>query len=316
MKAPFVIIPELTAVAAAYQQANLIADQVLPRVFVGTEDFRYQKYSLAESFTVPETLVGRKSAPNQVEFTGTEVTDSTQDRGLDAPVPNKDSMQWAAARAAGQSRMPDPKLRATTQVTSLIHTAREARVAGLVFNPASYGTANKLTLSGSAQWSDYANSNPQTDITTALDSMIMRPNKAVFGRAAWSRVSQHPKIAAAVFKFGSTAGNVSRQAFADLFELEEVLVGDGWINTAARGQPAAMVRLWGKHCTFMHQNMQADTQFGVTFGFTAQFGEIIAGEIVDSDIGLSGGVRVRVGERVKELLTANDLGFGIFNCVA
>lgn len=313
-KGPFVIVPELTAIAVAYRQPSFIADRVLPRVPVNTKEFRYQKYALGDAFTVPETLVGRKGQPNQVEFGSTEVTASCEDHALDAPVPNDDITQWEKARATNVGS-PNPLMRATKQVTQLIETRREKRAADLVFDAANYATANKTTLSGTGQWSDYVNSDPQSAIANALDTMIMRPNIAVFGRLTWSVLSRHPKMCAAIFKNGTNAGQISRQAFADLFELEEVLVGDAWFNTAPKGQPASVTRLWGKHVSFMHRNMEADTEFGVTFGMTAQFGGRVAGTIEDADIGMNGGKRARAGESVKEVLTANDLGYLFKNAV-
>jgi hypothetical protein len=238
-----------------------------------------------------------------------------QDHGLDAPVPNRDIEAYERARGMGQ-KVTDPMMRATRQVMQLVLTAREKRVADLVFNAANYATANKLTLSGTSQWSDFTNSNPQVAITDALDSMIMRPNVAVFSRAVWSKLSMHPKLCAAVFKNGTNAGVISRQAFADLFELDEVLVGEGWINTAAKGQAANVVRVWGKHASFVHRNMNADTEYGITFGMTARFGDRIGGYIEDPDMGLRGGKRARSGESVKELITANDLGYLFSNAVA
>lgn len=314
-KTPFIIVPELTAIAVAYRQGNLIADQVLPYVPVNTQEFRYRKFGVADDFTVPATLVGRKGRPQQVEFGETEVTDSTQDHALDAPVPNADIEAYERARSAGQTGGTDPMMRATSQVMQLGMTAREKRVADLVFNANSYAPANRATLSGTAQWSDYTNSNPQTAITTALDSMIMRPNIAVFGRRTWSVLSQSPRITAAVYRNGASAGSVTRQQFAELFELDEVLVGDGWINTAAKGQAPTVVRLWGNHAAFIHRNMNADTEFGITFGFTARWGNRIGGFVEDPDMGMRGGRRARAGESVKEVITANDLGYLFTNAV-
>lgn len=308
-KAPFVIVPELTAIAVAYRQANFIADEVLPRVPVNTKDFKYQKYALGDAFTVPETAVGRKGTPNQVEFGSTEVTDSVVDQALDAPVPNDDIEQWEKAQANKMAGAANPLYRATTGVQQLVQTRREKRAADLVFNAASYGANNKRALSGTDQWSDFVNSKPQDDIANALDGMVMRPNIAVFGRAVWSILSRHPKLCAAVFKNGSNAGLINRQQFAELFELDQIYVGDAWFNTAKKGQPATVTRLWGKKAALLHRNMQADTDFGITFGMTAQFGGRVAGTIEDSDIGMRGGKRVRSGESLKELITADDLGF-------
>jgi hypothetical protein len=54
----------------------------------------------------------------------------------------------------------------------------------------------------------------------------------------------------------------------------------------------------------------------VTFGFTGEWGNRLAGTITDSDIGMRGGERVRVGESVKELISASDAGYLITGAVA
>lgn len=320
-KAPFVVTPELTAVAVAYKNGKMIADEALPRVTVDKEVFKHRVYPVAEGFTVPQTLVGRTGQPNQVQFSGTEVDSSTQDHGLDVPVPNKDQMNAAAQNAqnaaqVGSKQTVDPRKRAAMMVTNLIELRREKRAADLVFNPASYAVGNQQTLSGTGQWSDYANSNPQTAIMNAMDLMIMRGNIGIFGRRTWTAFAQHPKICKAVFGNNTDAGFVTRQQVAELLELDDILVGEGWINTAAPGQPGNLVRVWGNHASFIHRDMMADADYGVTFGYTAQFGQRVAGEIDDPDIGLYGGVRVRVGESVRELVTAGDLGYYFQNAVA
>ncbi|MFI5443650.1 hypothetical protein [Polaromonas sp. UC242_47] len=142
--------------------------------------------------------------------------------------------------------MPDPKLRAAQGLTELILVKREARAASLVFNAANYGAGNKQTLVGQAQWSDYANSNPQADILAAQDAMIMKGNIGVIGRAVWTVLRQHPKMCKAIFGNNTDAGIISRRQFADHFELDELYVGEGWLNTARKGQAPAMTRVWGQ----------------------------------------------------------------------
>lgn len=313
---PFFISPELTAIAVMYTQANLIADEVLPRVPVVTESFVYNKYALGDAFTAPETLVGRKSAPNQVEFASTPVTATTQDHGLDAPIPNKDLLAWREAKAAGLTKAADPLARATKMLTQLMVTRREKRTADLVFNAASYGASNQATLSGTSQWSDYANSDPVPTILAALDAMIMRPNYAIFGRKVATKLATHPAIIKAVYGVASQKGVVSMSMLAEVLQVEKILIGEGWLNTAAKGQVPNMTRIWGNHAAFVCRNVEADTQYGVSFGLTAQWGDRVAGTIVDPDIGLRGGERVRTGEAVIELVTANDLGYFFQNAVA
>ncbi len=314
---PFVIVPALTAIAVAYRQSKLIADLVLPRVPVNTEQFRYIKYALADAFQAPDTLVGRKSAPNQIDWSSTEIPDTVQDQALDTPVPNADVEAWQRARDAGIGfvSQASPEQRATRLVMQAVQNRREYRAAQLVFNAANYGTNNKTTLSGTGQWSDYANSDPLVAIMTALDSMIMRPNIATLGRAVATKLQMHPKVCKAVFGNNTDAGIAPLSAIARLLELDEINVGEGWINTAAPGQPANIQRVWGKHAAFTVRNQEADVQGGVTFGLTAQYGDQVAGTIEDPDVGMRGGQRIRAGESVKELITANDLGYFFQNAV-
>lgn len=306
-KASFPITPELTAIAIAYRNNRMIADDVLPRVPVGKQEFKYTKYDLREGFTVPSTLVGRKSAPNQVEFSGTEVTSSTEDHALDAPVPNSDIENAAPNQ--------DPLGRAAELVSNLILLDREARTSSTVFNNASYAAGNRTTLSGSSQWSDAA-SNPIPVITDALDSVVMRPNIGVLGRRTSTWLRRHPKVVKAYNGTAGDEGMVPMQFLADLLELEAIFVGEAKLNIARPGQAANLIRAWGPHAAFIYRDRLADTQNGTTFGFTAQWGGRIGGSQFDGDIGMRGGQRVRVGESVKELVTAPDLGYFFENAVA
>ena len=308
MPAPFPINPVYTGIAIAYKNKMMIADDVLPRVPVGKEEFKYTKYKLEDGFTVPDTKVGRKSKPNEIEFDSTEITDSTEDYGLDDPIPQKDLDNAAEYN--------DPRSQSVENLSNIIELGREVRAANLVFNAASYAAANKQVLSGASQFSDFANSDPIGVIMNALENMIMFGNVITFGQQVWTKFRQHPDIIKATNGNSGDKGVAARQAVAELFEVEEILVGVARINASKKGQSPSLAQAWGKHISIMHRDKTANTRNGTTFGFTAQFGGRIAGSIIDPNIGLKGGERVRVGEMVKELLPANDLGYFIEDAVA
>src|SRR5690625_2328311 len=88
--APFPVNPEILAAAIAYRNRRMIADDVLPRVGVGQQSYKYWTWDLAEGFTVPNTHVGRTSRPNQVEFSATEQSSTTKDYALDDAIPYAD----------------------------------------------------------------------------------------------------------------------------------------------------------------------------------------------------------------------------------
>ncbi|MDP2786614.1 MAG: capsid protein [Pseudomonadota bacterium] len=318
---PFPVNPTLTAIAIGYKnpEADMIAERVLPEVPVA-QKFSYTVYGAAQAFTVPDTAVGRKSEPNRVEFGGTLVQDEVLDYGLDDLIPNSDVEAWMAMAKPASGGPLDPRAISAMLLTHLVQIDREIRVANKVFALANYPAANAATLSGTSQWSDYTNSNPVSAIMAALDVCLVRPNKMVIGRLAWTKFRQHPKVVESIKASGAggvnAQGIVARQAVADLFELEDVLIGGTMYNTAKPGQIPVYGRAWGKHCSLIHSAPQS-AQLGMpTYGFTARFGSKVAGDIADPKAGLRGGVIVRSGESLKEVISAPDAGYFFQNATA
>lgn len=321
-KRPFVVDPALTAITVGYRnpEAFRIADQVLPRTQVSAEKFIWTEYPIAEAFNVPDARVGRKGRVQQLEFGGEERTAEVEDYGFDKPIPNSDIDAAAAARAQGRSNH-DPEGHAAMMLTDTLANVREVRVANLIHSPATYDANRRKTLAGASQFSDYANSDPIGEIKSGfLKTLIFPPNTMVMGRDVWAKLSSHPKIVNAVKGNLTEEGIVSRAQFLELFSgegLSRLLIGDAWYNTARPGQAASLSRAWGKHISMLHINSMASAEAGdITFGLTAEYGSRIAGRIEDPDIGLQGGYRTRVGERVKELIIAKDLGYFIQNAVS
>jgi len=307
MNFPFQPAPQYTAIALAYSNRQLIADLVLPRLPVNAREFKWDKHTKGDLFTVPSTLVGRKGAPNEVEFSAVEETAAVSDYGLDDVVPQEDID--AASTKPGM----DPLGKAVEGTTQLILLDREKRVADLVFNPSTYPVGNKVQLSTNDQWNEYAQaaSDPVADIMEAKEAALMPYNVAVMGAAVWYALRRHPKILASVYPVNySGDGMISLQQFQDLFEFDQVLIGDARINTAKPGQSLTMSRVWGNHFAMMHQNPLASLRGnGITFGATAEYGSRIAGTMPEPKVGLRGAQRVRVGESIKELITAADCGY-------
>lgn len=307
--APFPIDPALTALAISYSNEMMIADAVLPRTRVGKQEFKYFKAVYGDEFTIPDTRVGRKARPNMVETGGTEVNDATVDYGLEDAVPLAD-IQNADSRY-------NPLARAVTYLTNLIALDREKRVADLVTTLGTYPSAQRTTLSGTSQWSDWTNSNPVSAILSAMDGMVMRPNIMVIGQQVATQLIQHPKVVQSVSRTAQANGVIDLNGVASLFPgIERIVVGQAWLNTAKKGQTTSYARAWGKHCALLRIDTLADPTRGGTFGLTAQWGDRIAGSEFDRDIGLRGGQRVRMGESVKEVISENTMGYFFKDAVA
>lgn len=315
--APFPVDPVLTGIAIQYRNKALIADQVLPRItpVLSRKTFKYNVWAKAEQFTVPRTLVGRRGQPSEVEFHASEVPGAVDDYGLDDPIPYDDFQNAPEGH--------DPEAFAVQSLTDLIALDREIRVSGLVFNTASYASGNYATVSDAeAKWDFYGDDeDPPSDvigqITAALDTPLIRPNTAVFGRSVFTKLSQHPRIVKAVLGNSGDSGIATRQQIASLFELDQVLVGEGYRNSAKPGQTASYARVWGKGAAFLYlDTLAAGDGRRPSFGGTFECGTRIAGAVDDTKIGPRGGRRVRVVESLKEVITASDLGYYFDSVIA
>ena len=306
--APFPVNPELTSVAVAYENEDLVADEVFPRIPpIAVSNFKFRKYQLADGFTIPNTHVGRKSEPSQVDFGWEEIDSSTKDYGLDEIVPNEDLL----------NAPPGTNLlaRATVNCTDLVLLDREKRCADLAFAAGNYGS-NTATLSGTSQFSDYTNSDPLAYLLEILDGMVMRPNVITFGQPVWTKFKQHPKVVSKCLGSASTSGMVTKEMVIEALEIKKVIVGKAWYNSAKKGETPSMSRLWGKHIAMHYQDPLATNDSRITFGFTVQTGSRISGDMPEPKMGLRGSVRVRAGESVREVISATDLGYFIQNAVA
>lgn len=316
-QAPFQYDPAATAVAIEYMNSDddYIADQVLPHIVVDKEVYKYQETPVDQRFRQPETRVGRRSTPNQVEFRSRETTGQTQDHALDNPIPNKDAAQDMDQAVPVEDR-------GIEGTTELLLNGKEVDTANVVFDSATYPSGNKETLSGTDRWSDGANSTPIEDIKLAMDSMVMMPNTLVLGRKTATYLQLHPNLSKAYNRNEGGENVVPLNFLADLLGLDQVLVGNARVQTAQNEANAfggaVPSRAWGPDAALLHLNQNADpTGDGnglQTFGFTAIFNgdreeELFSGSIQDPDMGAYGGIRQRVGMSRNEEVSAAELGY-------
>ena len=301
------IDPALTAIAIAYKNQSYIANMVLPRITVGKQQFKFLQYSADQFFNAPDTFVGRRSKPSEVTLDASEVTDSTDDQALDGGVPRSD-IDNADERY-------DPLGDEVAFIMELIALRREMRAAAIVHSAATYDAGLKATLAGASQFSDIT-SKPIVVINGYLDLPLMRPNQLVFSQPGWTKFRSHPEIVEAVLGTGAKAGSVTRQGVAELFEVDEILVGQARANAAKRGQAPNLTRVWGNHIAMLYKAPVPQAKGAVTFGGTFQWGTPMASQWEDRDMGMRGGIACRAGESVKERVIASQAGFFIENAFA
>lgn len=314
----FVSSAAMTAAAIGYKNADVsyIGDQVLPRVSVATETFKWLRYNDAEAFTSPEQRVGRKGRVNEVEFSASEQDGSVETYGLQTPIPKSDIDAAAAQRAKGLSTY-DPRLRTTSMLTNLLMLGREIRVAAAVQSPANFDAANVTTIANAAERFDVGTGDPEGVINASLTGVLMyRPNTCAMSRATWDKTRRHPGLVKKVKGNAQADGMITREEFAAYFELARVLIGEAYGNTAKPGQQMSVSRIWGKHISFLYLDSSVGPDGGVTWGYSPVWGNKVAGTLPDEDIGLDGGEVIRVGERINELVVCKSAGALIINAIS
>ena len=293
----FPVDREITAIAMAYRNPRLISDDVLPRFGVGKKNYAYMEYDLSAGFTLPNTMVGRTSVPDEVSIPSVQKDRSVKDFGLDDLVPNDDLDNTPNGKTLLSRR--------AEFLTDLILLDREVRVARIIHDPASYLPANVEALT--TPWTD-ASTNPIGTVNDMLDRMMIRPNVMVFGRELWTIFAQHPKIVKACNRNDGGDGFAKRDEVAALFEIEKVLVGDAMLNINRKGQDPQFKRAWGKKLSLHYLDVLGGPSEKPSFGFTAQYSTRAGGTMPEPKLGLRGSTRVRVGESVDEVIAAPALG--------
>lgn len=306
---PHPIDPTLTAIAIAYMNQAYIADMLAPRIRTDAQKFTFLQYSADTYFNVPDTRVGRRSKPNEVQMESSEVADFCEDYALDGGVPMSDQLNAESYKDRAGKQIYDPLGREVMFLQELVALDREKRVANIVFNPATYDAALRLTLAGGDKFSAVG-SDPIGVINEQLDKPLVRPNQITFGQAGWTKFRSHPQIVEAVKGTGAKEGNATREQVAELFEVDEIHVGSARANSTKRGQAPQLVRLWdATKIALTHKAPVPDARGALTFLGSFQWGDRMAAQWFEKDMGMRGGTAVRTGESLRERVIASQAGF-------
>lgn len=232
----------LTNIAVTYGPTGHIADRVLPPVNVADETgifwvYDKTRYNTAYAKRAPRTIY------KELEWGATQDTYAAEEYGLEMKIDD---------RERSNSALPaDLDTTGTEILTDVLLNNREQRVASLVTNAANYPGAHVLTLAGADQWTD-PTSTPIDDIEFGR-AQIRRvsgslPNKGVIGYEGWSKLKRNQQILTELNGERATLQNV-----ADLFELQEIVVGSVLYNTSTEGQTEVLGDRWGKDFLLYYQ---------------------------------------------------------------
>lgn len=286
-----------TAIALAYKNKNMIADEVLPRVTVGSKFYKWLEYDLATGFTIPDTQWGPRSDVTMVDIPSIEHERGCSDFGVGDLVPNDDISQ-STDKAGVMNR----KTEFLTQVGQL---DREVRVSNLVHSAASYPETN--VFAPGVTWDDPA-ADPLGEVRAALNAVLLRPNTAIFGRTLWELFAAHPKVVKACNRNDGGEGFARVRDVAELLELDKVLVGDAIMNIKRPGQNPEFKKAWGKKLSLIRLDALGGPEGFPSFGWTAEFMKRSTTIIPRPEKGIRGSQLITVAETVDEVVSCPHMG--------
>jgi len=255
-----VIDPVLTEIARGYQNNVFVGAALFPAVPVGQRGGKIIQFG-KEAFRAYNT--GRAPGANtkRVQYDYGSDSYALEQHALEGTVPF-DIMEEASAVPGidvGQG--------AVQMVQDIIAARLERAQATLATTAGNYAASNKVTLSGTSQWSDLSASNPIDDIEAAKEAVRAKigryPNTVVMGAAVMAKLRQHSKI---IDRIKYTGRDVpTPELLASLFVVQRVLSGD-----AVQASDADVLSdVWGKSVVVAYTETAGLAQMGrPSYGYT------------------------------------------------
>lgn len=233
--------PVLTKLAIAYPQQGLVAEKLAPPIDVGEENedgtyFVFDKTNLSGVYDDIRALGSRAST---FDWKVSTASYHCEEHTLEKPIDWREFKKWKKYL----------DLAKTTQEIELelLLLNYDKRIAELFTDTSNYFSSDYYeTLSGTAQWSDYVNSDPEGNVEDAREQVALgaaEPNTIAIPVKVWRKIRRHPSIRALMKEQDSR--QLTEDGFpARLWGMKAVYPGARQ-NTAMPGVSEVIERIWG-----------------------------------------------------------------------
>ncbi len=303
-----VVDPVLSEIALGYKNSDMVGLTLFPSVPVAQRGGKIIAFG-KEDFALYNAVRAPGTNTKRVQFGYSSSNYSLTQYALEAVAP------WELQQEASAVANIDYAAMAIRKVQNIIALRLEKSQADLATTAASYAAANKTTLSGTSQWSDYSGTSaPSKDIETAKDAIRAqigkRGNTVIMGAAVWKSLRQHPAIIDRIKYTGRDS--ITLDMLAQLWGVDQVLVGDA-VYTDASGN---MTDVWGKFVVVAHTTKGSVQDLGEpSYGYTYRLDGAPYVEQGYTDRGAKSDI-YPVTDEVSPVLTAAIAGYLISAAVA
>jgi len=306
--------------AYVQEQTNFVADKVFPTVGVARQSDKYYIYDRANMNRSGDV---KKLAPRtEVNRIGMAVSNAAYYADVYGL-----GMDFDEQTLANEDAMLEIRSAGAQTLTTRLLIDREERFADTFFKAGVWTTDN----TPGNLWSDYTNSTPISDVTTARRSMQLtsggfKPNTMVVGKEVRDKLINHPDVLARL-NGGATVTNtalVTDAKLAEIFEVENFYVMEAVKNSSVEGVAESNAFIGGKNALLCYTPSNAGLMSpaaGLTFAWNNLEGVNNLGITVESfsDDALK---RQQIAEMIQVKMSydmkvvGDDLGYLFINAVA
>lgn len=230
----------LTNVSLAYKNESYIAEKVAPIVKVAKDTGKIFSYGM-ENLRIVNTYRSVGGKPNIVEMD----VSSADHYVLEDHVLG----EFVAQEIIENADKPIKPLADTTEsLVDRILVDKEKALADVITSTTNI--TNNTTLSGTSQWSDYDNSDPFADITTAISTVRsacgMKPNTMIISWDVLQKLKFHPDMKDMFPGATMITDQMLEENVGRIFGLKNMLIGDAQYNNSNKGGTDTLADIWSK----------------------------------------------------------------------
>lgn len=238
----------LSQMALGYRPEGFIADMIFPVVNVAKQSDQYVEWSRADRLRIHDTKRAPATEAKRIYESVSSGTYFAKNYALKAPVPIED---FKNADPIYLDNLNTGKTQLVLDGLLLDWEVRQANQVNSGSNVGSYtAVASAWTGSGA---------DPLNDLNTMIDNVHystgIKPNRIVFGLQAWKPFRRHSTVRNLIFGVNNGGGYATLQSVADLLEVDKILVGGAFQNTAGEGLGESLSTIWGDHVLLYYAPM-------------------------------------------------------------
>jgi len=250
----------LSEVARGYSNNAFIAENLFPVIDSESEKIDIFEFN-KEAFQVYNTERAIRANSNVVSPKGFNKKSATlTEHDLAYPIDYREEEE---------SKKVKLQLHATNVVTEGLKLKHEKQCADLVQNPANYTAGNKITLSGTSKFTDYANSDPVGVIEDGKDAIAGKiaqdPNTMVIGHESWKKLKRHPQIQGLISNNQNKL--VTLNFLKEIFEIQNIFIG----KSVFVDENGNFVKVWSDNIILAYTSpLTSRTEYDPAFAYTVR----------------------------------------------